>query len=94
MVTALVLIVGVVVVLVVGSVLLVVMGYANILPALIPLAPGLVFLGSFLLALTEIIGLFGGRDNRRITARHYCYLVPIIIVSGVLFFIAQKLFWG
>ena len=94
MVTALVLVIGVVVVLIVGSILLAVMGYAYILPALIPIAPGLVLLGSFLLALTEIISLFGGRENRRIAARHYCYLFPIMIVSGILFYLAQKMLWG
>lgn len=93
MVAALVLVVGILVVLVGGCVLLAFMGYPQILPALVPLAPGLICIGAIMLAFVDILLLFGSREDRLTIKRDYAYLLPIILVSGSLYYVTQKYLW-
>lgn len=93
MVAALVLVVGLLVVLVAGSALLFYMGYSQLLPALVPLAPGLICVGAILLALVDVLLLFGKKADRKVARRDYAYLIPIIIISGGLWYLTQWYLW-
>lgn len=93
MVAALVLVAGVMVVLAFGAVWLIVTGHAGILPSIIPLAPWLVAFGSILLILTEVILFFGGKEDRRVAVRDLGYLVPTLLISAALWYVAQHFLW-
>lgn len=93
MVAALVLITGVMMVMVVGAAYLIMTKSAGILPSLVPLAPWLVAFGSLLLIATEILLFFGNKDDRRMATRDLAYLVPTMLISGVLGYAAQKFLW-
>jgi hypothetical protein len=93
MVAALVLITGVAMVLIVGAVYLIAQHKADILPSVVPLAPWLVAFGCVLLILTELLLLFGRKEDRRIAVRDLCYLVPTLIISAGLGYLAKRLFW-
>lgn len=93
MVAVLVLVVGLLVVLVVGSLMLAYMGYPQLLPALVPLAPGLICVGAILLALVDILLLFGTREDRATVKKDYSYLLPIILASGALYYVTQRYLW-
>lgn len=93
MVAALVLVVGLLVVLVAGSLMLAFMGYPQLLPALVPLAPGLICVGAILLALVDVLLLFGNREDRSTVKKDYTYLLPIILVSGTLYYVTQRYLW-
>lgn len=93
MVAALVLVVGLMVVLIAGSLMLAAMGYSQLLPALVPLAPGLICVGAILLAMVDIILFFGSKADRSLAKRDYAYLLPIIIISGGLWYLTQWFLW-
>ena len=93
MIPALVLFVGLLVVLVAGSIMLASMGYSQLLPALVPLAPGLIFIGAILLALIDLLLLLGTSADRKIVKRDYTYLMPIILISGALWYVTQRYLW-
>ncbi|MCX8053296.1 MAG: hypothetical protein N3B12_05775 [Armatimonadetes bacterium] len=93
MIAALVLITGVLLVLVVGAIMLAYMGLASILVSLVPLAPWLVMVGTILLILTELLLFLGGKEDRRAAWRDMKYLVPTLLVSGALWYVAQKMLW-
>ena len=69
------------------------MGLPKALLCIVPMAPGLVMLGTFLLILTELFLFFGGKEDRKAAKRDLGYLFPTLIVSGVLWYAAQKMLW-
>lgn len=93
MVAAFVLVTGVLVILVVGAIALAYMGLANILASLVPMAPWLVMVGTFLLILTELLLLFGGKEDRHAAFKDLSYLVPTCLVSGALWYVTQLYLW-
>ncbi len=93
MTAAFVLITGVVVILVIGAVVLWFMGMGSLLASLLPLAPWLVMVGTFLLILTELLLFFGGKEDRRVALRDLSYLIPTCIISGGLWWVAQRFVW-
>lgn len=93
MIPAFVLITGVLVILVIGAALLAWMGMGNILASLVPLAPWLVMVGTLLLIVTELLLFLGSKEDRRAAWRDLSYLVPTLLVSGGLWFLAQKYLW-
>ena len=93
MVAALVLITGVMLVMVTGAVFLIATGDAHILPTLVPLAPWLVAFGSLLLIFTEIILFFGKKEDRRTAVKDLSYLVPTMLISAGIGYLAQHFLW-
>ena len=93
MVAVLVLVTGVTVILIVGAVGLAWMGMGNILPSLVPLAPWLVMVGTFLLSLTELLLFFGNKDDRKTALRDLAYLVPTCLLSAALWYGLQYYLW-
>lgn len=93
MVAGFVLIAGVIMILVVAALMFAAMGLPKVLTCIVPLAPGLVVLGTFLLILTELFLFFGGREDRKAAKRDIGYLFPTLIISGILWYAAQKLLW-
>ncbi|MCX6345450.1 MAG: hypothetical protein NT018_10335 [Armatimonadetes bacterium] len=93
MVAALVLITGVMLVMIAGAVFLIATGDALILPSLIPLAPWLVAFGSLLIILTEIILFFGKKEDRRTAVKDLSYLVPTMLISAGIGYLAQYFLW-
>ncbi|MHB9036814.1 MAG: hypothetical protein ACYC64_09110 [Armatimonadota bacterium] len=93
MIAAFVLVTGVVLVLVVGSIALIAMGNGHILPSLVPLAPLLVVVGCVILMLTECLLFLGNKDDRQSAIRDLGYLFPTLIVSGGLWWVAQRFLW-
>ncbi len=93
MIAGIVLLAGVVVVLGLGWVLLWQMGMTNLLSSVVPLAPMLVAIGTFLLILTEILLFFGNKEDRRTAVRDLSFLVPLFAVSTVLTFVTQRFLW-
>ncbi len=93
MVALLVLITGVTLILLVGAVALAWAGMGSVLPSLVPLAPWLVMVGTFLLMLTELLLFFGSKDDRRAALRDLGYFVPTCIISGVLWYALQYYLW-
>ncbi len=93
MIAALVLITGVLLVLVIGAAALYYVGMGSVLISLVPLAPWLVAVGTILLMLTELLLFLGGKDDRRAAWRDMKYLVPTCLVSGGLWYVAQKFLW-
>lgn len=93
MVAGFVLIAGVVLILAIAAVVFALAGLPKVLMCVVPMAPGLVMLGAFLLILTEMLLLIGGKEDRKIAKRDLGYLFPTLIVSGILWYAAQKLLW-
>jgi hypothetical protein len=93
MVAALVLITGILLVMLVGGAMLWYMGIGGIITSLLPLVPWLVMVGTVLIIATELLLLFGGRDDRRAALRDLTYLVPPCLVSGGLWWFVQRLAW-
>jgi len=93
MVAAFVLVTGVLLLVVVGGVALVYVGFAHLLTSLVPLAPWLVMVGTFLLILTELLLFLGDKDDRKTARRDLTYLLPILLVSAGLWYIAQYYLW-
>lgn len=91
MVAAFVLVAGVVLLMLIGVVILTVMGNAQLLASLVPLAPALVMCGTFLLILTELLLLFGNKDDRRDVRRDMGYLIPTFFVSMLLYYVTNSL---
>ncbi len=93
MIAALVLTAGVVVILLISAGLLWWLRLTRILPALLPMALGLVMLGSFFLVLAEIPLLFGNKDERTSALADMGYLGATFLVSAGLWFVAQHFLW-
>lgn len=93
MVAGFVLIAGVILILVMAALWFSVSGLPKVLTCIVPMAPGLVMLGTFLLILTELLLLFGNKDDRKAAKRDLSYLFPTLIVSGVLWYAAYNLLW-
>jgi len=93
MVAGFVLVAGVILVLVVAALWFAAAGLPKTLASIVPLAPGLVMLGTFLLIMTELILFLGGKDDRKAAKRDLGYLFPTLIVSAVLWYAAQKMLW-
>lgn len=93
MVVAFVLVTGIVVILVVGAAVLAYMGMGNLLASMLPLAPCLVTIGTLLLILTELLLFLGNKDDKRAAKRDLVYLIPTCLVSGIVWWAAQKFVW-
>ena len=93
MVAALVLIIGVMFIMVIGSIMLSAIGLSKIIISLIPLAPGLVTLGSIFLIASELLLFFGNRTDKKTAIKDLKFLVPTLLVFGTLWFISQYFLW-
>ena len=93
MVAGFALIAGVILILIVAGVWFWMAELPKVLTCIVPLAPGLVMLGTFLLILTEMFLFFGNKDDRRAAKRDLGYLFPTLIVSGVVWYAAYRLLW-
>lgn len=93
MIPAFVLVTGVLVILVIGAAVLAWMGMANVLTSLVPLAPWLVMVGTILLILSELLLFFGEKEDRQDAWRDLSYLLPTLIVSAILWYLAQWFLW-
>lgn len=93
MVAVFVLIAGVLLTMVVGGAVLMLMGMTQVLASLVPLGPWLVMVGTSLLILTELLMFLGGREDRRVALRDLGYMLPTLIVSGGLWYVAQHFLW-
>lgn len=90
MIAAFVLIIGVMLVLLVGAIVLAATNTADVLSWLVPFAPMLVTVGTFLIILTELLLFFGSKEDRRTALRDLAYLFPTFVVSLGLWWIAQR----
>lgn len=93
MIAGVVLLAGVVVVLLLGWVLLWQMQMTNLLTSVVPLAPMLVALGTFLLIITEFFLFAGNKEDRRTAFRDLSFLIPLFAVSAALTYITQRYLW-
>jgi len=93
MIAAFVLIAGVLFIMVVGAAVLIYMGASHVLTAIVPLVPGLVMVGTFLLILTELLLFCGGKEDRRAAKRDMPYLLLVLLVSGGLWLVSQHYLW-
>lgn len=93
MIAVLVLITGVTLVLLVGAIFLILQNEAHILPTVVPLAPWLVAFGCLLLIGSELLLFFGKKEDRRTAVRDLAYLVPTLIISAGLGYVAQYFLW-
>lgn len=93
MVAGFVLIAGVILILALALVWFVAEGMTRLLLCIVPMAPGLVMLGTFLLILTELFLYFGNKSDRKAASRDLAYLFPTLIISGALWYAAVKLLW-
>ena len=93
MVAAFVLVTGILLLLIIGAIAFIWMGMTRLLISLVPLAPWLVMVGTFLLILTEIILFFGHKEDRQVAIRDLSYLVPTFLISGGLWYLAQHYLW-
>ena len=83
------LITGAVLVLVIGAAVFTWMDTPHVVSWLVLMATGLVIFGTFLLILTEILLLFGRKEDRRLAFRDLAYLVPTLIVGIGLWFVVR-----
>lgn len=90
MIAVFVLIIGVMLVLLIGAVVLALTNTADVLSWLVPFAPMLVTIGTFLIILTELLLFLGSKEDRKTAARDLAYLVPTFVVSLGLWWIAQR----
>lgn len=93
MVAGFVLIAGVVLILVMAAFVFALAGMPKVLTCIVPMAPGLVMLGTFLLILTEGLLFLGGKEDRKAAKRDLGYLFPTLIVSGIIWYAAYRLLW-
>ncbi len=93
MVAAFVLIAGVILILAMALLWFVAEGMSKLLLCIVPMAPGLVMLGTFLLILTEFLLFFGNKNDRKSALRDLSYLFPTFIVSSALWYATVKLLW-
>lgn len=93
MVVVFVLIAGVLLTMVVGGVVLMATGMTQVLASLVPLGPWLVMVGTCLLILTELLMFLGGKEDRRVALRDLGYMVPTLIISAGLWYMAQYFLW-
>jgi hypothetical protein len=93
LIAALVLTAGVVVILLVSAGLLWWLRLTRILPALLPMALGLLMVGSFFLVIAEIPLLFGSKDERASAFSDMGYLGATFLASAGLWYIAQHFLW-
>ncbi len=93
MVAGFVLIAGVILILALALFWFVAEGMTKLLLCIVPMAPGLVMLGTFLLILTELFLYFGTKKDRKAASRDLAYLLPTLIISGVLWYASVKLLW-
>jgi hypothetical protein len=93
MIPAFVLVTGVLVILVVGAAVLAWIGMAHVLTSLVPLAPWLVMVGTIFLILTELLLFFGDKLDRQDAWRDLSYLLPTLIISAALWYLAQWFLW-
>ena len=93
MVAGFVLIAGVILILALAMFWFVAEGITKLLLCIVPMAPGLVMLGSLLLIFTELLLYLGNKNDRKATTRDIAYLLPTFIVSGALWYAAVKFLW-
>lgn len=93
MIAGFVLIAGAILILALALIWFAVAGLPKVLMCIVPMAPGLVMLGTFLLILTELFLFFGNKEDKKAAKRDIGYLFPTLIVSGVLWYFAVKLLW-
>ena len=93
MVAAFVLIAGVLLIMLVAALVFTWIGSAQMLTWMVPWAPALVLVGSFLLMLAELPLFLGGRHDRRAALRDLAYLFPAFVISGGLWYLAQHYLW-
>ncbi len=82
-----------VVMLIMVMVLFIATGLTSLLSLIIPAIPLLAMLGSFVLALIELLLFFGNKDDRRLAKRELGYLGATFVVSGVLLWASTYLLW-
>jgi hypothetical protein len=93
MVAAFVLIVGVLLIMMIAALVFKMLGTAEMLGWILPWAPMLVMIGTFLLIMTELLLFFGGKEDRRTAWRDLGYLFPTFLVSGALWYLSQHYLW-
>ena len=80
-------------VLLVGAVYLIANNQAHILPSVVPLAPWLVAFGCLFMIMAELLLFFGGKEDRRSAVKDLAYLVPTLLISAGLGYVAQHFLW-
>lgn len=78
---------------VVGSLVLALAGMTQVLASLVPLGPWLVMVGTAMLIATELLMFFGSKEDRRAAIRDLAYMVPALIISSGLWYVAQHFLW-
>lgn len=93
MVAAFVLIAGILLIMVAAALIFTWIGSAQMLTWMVPWAPALVVVGTFLLMLAELPLFFGGKRDRRAALRDLAYLFPTFLISAGLWYLAQYYLW-
>ncbi|MFQ3549746.1 MAG: hypothetical protein SNJ70_08355 [Armatimonadota bacterium] len=88
-----VLILGVMLILVITLIALYNLGLTHILPTLVPLAPALVMVGTALLIITELLLFLGNKEDRRTAFNDLLYMIPTLLISGGLWYLAKYYLW-
>ncbi len=93
MVAVFVLVAGVVLIMVFGGIIFALMGMMQVLASLVPFAPMLVAIGSFLLICAEMLLFLGNKDDRKVAKRDLGFMLPTLVVSLGLWWLAQYFLW-
>lgn len=87
------LVAGVLLIMLIGGIVFALMGMVQMLASLVPFGPLLVAVGTFLLILVEILLFFGHKEDRHRAVRDLAYMLPTLVVSFGLWWLAQYFLW-
>jgi predicted benzoate:H+ symporter BenE len=88
-----ILISGLLVVFVIAAVVFIALGMTSLFAWMIPVIPGLVAIGTFMLAGIELLMVFGGPEDRKVAKRDLSLFIPVIAVSGLLSWFLALFLW-
>ena len=93
MIAAFVLIAGVLLTMLIAAAVFAWMGSLDMLMFVVPWAPLVILIGTFMLMLVELLLIFGRKEDRRAVLHDLAYLFPTFLISGGLFYVAWYYLW-
>ena len=93
MIAAFVLIAGVLLTMLIAAAIFAWMGSLDMLMFVVPWAPLVVVIGTFLLMLVELLLVFGRKEDRKAALHDFAYLFPTFLISGGFLYLAWYYLW-